>query len=117
MGPNLNNANVGSIIDTDKAVYILEGNFTYSFTTSNNGGSFDIPNPEPGVLFLPVSIYSRDGGNTWFGDLDGQMFGGVNYPDMLTCSRTDVIRYRWGAFGPSGSFNVLYRTALLAVSV
>jgi hypothetical protein len=106
---DLNALNLGTFIPTDKVVEVLTGQFTYTYTDAENGGLYEVNNPQPGNLFLPVSIFSIDGGTTWIGDLDG--------PDFLTCSTANKIRYRWASYGPAGSFTVLYKTALLSTEV
>jgi|SRR5690606_18393806 len=115
--PDINKINIGSPIEVDKVVHILEGSFTYTYTTSNAGGLYSIPNPEPGVIFLPVSIFSINNGETWITDLYSGYF--VNeVPDFLTCSTPSEIRYRWASFrGPSGSLTVLYKTWLMEAIV
>lgn len=110
-------ASVESRKPVDKTIYTLEGQFTYSYTTSDMGGAYTVPNPEPGVIFLPDSIFSMDDGLTWFGDLEKESAtGSPQTPDINTISTTESIIYRWGAFGPSGSKNIIFRTKLLAVS-
>ena len=108
-------ASVESRKPVDKTVYTLSGQFTYSYTTSDMGGSYTVANPEPGVIFLPDSIFSIDGGETWFGDLEKEA-GVLNptTPDINTNSTTSSIIYRWGSYGPSGTKTVLFRTKLLA---
>lgn len=109
-------ASVESRKPVDKTVYTLSGQFTYSYTTSDMGGAYTVPNPEPGVLFLPDSIFSVDGGATWFGDLEKEAAVlNPNTPDINTNSTVSQIIYRWGSYGPTGSRTVLFRTKLLAV--
>lgn len=109
-------ASVESRKPVDKTVYTLSGQFTYTYTTADMGGAYTVPNPEPGVIFLPDSIFSIDGGLTWFGDLEKEA-GELNpdTPDINTNSTLSDIIYRWGTYGPSGSKTVLFRTKLLAV--
>lgn len=108
-------AAMASAKPVDKTVYTLMGQFTYSYSTSDFGGSYSVANPEPGVIFLPDSIFSIDGGDTWFGDLEGDLQSGANIPDLNTiCTVSDII-YRWAAYNVTGSRTVLFRTKLLAV--
>lgn len=107
--------NFGSNLDGDKIVEILEGTLTYSYTTADSGGYMQRENPQPGTLFLPFSIYSVNGGVTWFGDMEGDFINQL--PDMMTGVTTSYINYRWNSYGPGGSFPVMYKTALLAMDV
>lgn len=114
--PDFTKSSVASQKPVDKVVYTLTGSFTYTFTTSNSGGLVVLSNPEPGVIFLTESIFSRDGGVTWFGDLDGSQFLTTPTPDINTICTLSSVLFRYGSFGPSGSFTIQYRTRLLAVS-
>ena len=109
-------ASVESRKPVDKTIYTLEGQFTYSYTTADMGGAYTVPNPEPGVIFLPDSIFSTDGGVTWFGDLDRNIEPGNDIPDINTIVSVDSIIYRWASYNVPGSLTVLFRTKLLAVN-
>lgn len=112
---NLDAINLGSFINTDKVVEIVEGSFTYTRTTADGGGIYEVNNPQPGNQFLPFTTFSTDGGVSWFGDLDGDYQ--ANVPDLLTCATLDKIRYRWHSYGPTPSMTVLFKTALLSTEV
>lgn len=105
---------LGSFIDTDKVIEVVEGQFTYSYTTSDAGGLFEIPNPQPGTIMLPFSIFSIDSGQSWFGDLDAGTGVEPLIPDLLTCVSKIAIRYRWAGYGRVAPATVIYKTALLA---
>lgn len=110
---NLAKANFGSPIDGDKVIETLTGTFTYTYTTNDNGGIFSVPNPQPGTKFLPLTYFSVDGGSTWFGDMEGDVFNDLI--DFLTGVTESSINYRWNYYGPAGSKTVMYRTALLLI--
>lgn len=109
-------ASTSSQKPVDKTVYNLSGQFTYTYNTSDSGGVYSIPNPEPGVIFLPDSIFSVDGGNTWFSDLDSQIGGIITQPELNTICTVNNIIFRWASYGINNTFTVLYATKLLAVS-
>ena len=109
-------ASVESRKPVDKTVYTLEGQFTYSYTTADMGGAYIVPNPEPGVIFLPDSIFSIDGGNVWFSDLDSNREFGNDTPDINTIVSVENVIYRWASYSTTGSMTVLFRTKLLAVN-
>lgn len=110
---DFNKANFGSPFNGDKIVEILEGSFTYTYTTSSSGGQYQIDNPQVGTKFLPFAIFSTDGGDTWFTDMEGDGINGI--VDMLTVVTTTKIKFKWNWYGPSGSKTVLYRLALILI--
>lgn len=115
---NFTKTSVATQKPVDKTVYELSGQFTYSFTTSSAGGSYSIASPEPGIIFLPDSIFSIDNGVTWFSDLDGNVasaFGPVR-PELNTICTSSNIIFRWASFNVNSTFTVLFRTKLLAVN-
>lgn len=115
---DLYKASMSTSKKVDKTVYNLSGQFTYNYTESDSGGSYTVPNPEPGVQFLPDSMFSIDGGTTWFSDLEDAIeSGSYILPEINTCVSTSSIIYRWASYSSPGSFTVLFRTKLLAVDL